>query len=151
MANWNLPTLVDTAWTQFPEQIKQRDIDIATMFSGVTSFSNIPTGAVRFKNGEISIWDGSLFNATQLGIAGGGTGASTASGARTALGCNDASNLNTGTIPAARIGSVTYTKTPGATPLSLSGLTTNTVSDSGHTHAIAAASTSAAGVVKLNR
>ena len=41
--------------------------------------------------------------ATGVPVANGGTGATTAASARSNLGCNNASNLTTGTVPAARL------------------------------------------------
>lgn len=85
MANWNNPTLTST-YTNFVQECKDRDTDSATMFGA--SGTNVPTGAIRW-NTSTSIferWSGSAWVAQPVSIAGGGTGATTQTAARTALG-----------------------------------------------------------------
>lgn len=77
----------------------------------------LPTGATR------TIWcDGSstFFTEVAIGVAEGGTGATTAAGARTALGTDNASNLTSGTVADARLPTTMDTKTfSGNTTLSV--------------------------------
>jgi hypothetical protein len=60
---------------------------------------------------NVAITGGSITGITDLAVADGGTGASTAAGARTNLGTNDASNLTTGTVATARLASGTADST----------------------------------------
>lgn len=54
---------------------------------------------------NVSITGGAISGITDLAVADGGTGASTAPDARANLGTNDAANLTTGTVATARLGS----------------------------------------------
>jgi len=53
MANWSNPQLTST-YTNFVSEVKDRDIDLALQFDGVTA-SNIPTGAIRW-NSSVNRW-----------------------------------------------------------------------------------------------
>lgn len=65
------------------------------------------TTAVAATQSSAAITGGTITGITDLAIADGGTGASTAAGARTNLGTNDAANITTGMIATARLGSGT--------------------------------------------
>lgn len=65
------------------------------------------TTAVAATQSAAAITGGSITGITDLAIADGGTGASTAANARTNLGTNDAANITTGTLGTARLGSGT--------------------------------------------
>lgn len=84
-ANWNLPTIT-TDYVDFLAYLKAMLSDAATMF--VDTPSNQPTGSVRLNRTSdlFEEWSGSAWDGVVLAIAGGGTGASTASSARTNLG-----------------------------------------------------------------
>lgn len=53
MANWNNPQLTST-YTNFVTEVKDRDVDLALQFDGVTA-TNIPTNTIRW-NSSISRW-----------------------------------------------------------------------------------------------
>jgi len=53
MANWSNPVLTST-YTNFVTEVKDRDVDLALGFDGVTP-TNLPTGAIRW-NSSISRW-----------------------------------------------------------------------------------------------
>ena len=86
MANWNNPT-VDSNYITFVDEVKNRDIDNARMFDG-TAATNIPTLTIRWNqsNNRFERWSGTAWEGRTIGITGGGTGATTPSGARSALG-----------------------------------------------------------------
>jgi hypothetical protein len=85
MADWSTPTL-STAYSTFLTSLKDRDTDAATMF--LTAPSNQPTGAIRYlrASDKFQEWDGAAWQDKVLAVAGGGTGGSSASAARTGLG-----------------------------------------------------------------
>ncbi len=142
MANWNNPTLA-SLYEDFLDELAARDVDAATLF--VDAPTNQPEGSIRyvrasnkFQESLSSVWTDKL-----LSLAGGGTGAATASDARTNLGLGtmatqnanavaitggtisvttlagagsgitalNASNLASGTVPTARLGSGTANNT----------------------------------------
>jgi hypothetical protein len=131
MADWNTPTL-PTAYATFLTNVKDRDVDAITM--QVAAASNPPTGAFRYvrASDKFQEWSGAAYVDKIISLAGGGTGAATAAGARTSLGLGDmatqssaavaitggnlagvgtgltalnASNLSSGTVATARLGS----------------------------------------------
>jgi hypothetical protein len=87
--DWDLPTLqtpLRNSNLDLLSTIKGRDTDNATMFDGTTAFSNLPTNAKRLTNqGGLSYWNGTTWTPFSIDVASGGTGANTASGARTSL------------------------------------------------------------------
>lgn len=124
MADWSIPT-VTSDYDDFVSEVKDRDVDAATMAESPTT---PPTGFVRYNRSlnKLQEWSGSAWVDFVLSIAGGGTGGATASAARTALGIGsmgtqnsnsvtitggsitgitlDASVLNSGTVALARGG-----------------------------------------------
>lgn len=60
-ANWNNPTL-DSSYSDFVDEVKNRDEDVATQFSGTTA-TNIPTNAIQWDSTakRWKLYDGSSF------------------------------------------------------------------------------------------
>ena len=89
MANWNLPT-VDSNYITFVDEVKNRDTDAALMFDGTGT--NLPNLTIRWNqsNNRFERLEGGTWQGRTIGITGGGTGATTAAGAR--------SNLNLGSM-----------------------------------------------------
>jgi len=141
-ADFDKPTVGDE-YVNILADVRDNQEALAKMFSD-GSEANIPTGAVRFLNNQFSIWNGSSWVITPISIGGGGTGSSTAATARTALGANNAANLDTGTLNADRVPVLAVdTKTSGDLPLTrTSGTLTGTKVDQ--------ANTSQRGTVQLN-
>lgn len=104
MADWNTPD-INTNYTTVLTNLKDRDVDAATMFAG--SPSNIPTNAVKWlaANNKFQRYSGAVWNDMVIALEGGGTGATTQAGARSALGlgsmatqANTNVNITGGTI-----------------------------------------------------
>lgn len=93
--DFNLPTLIGSYRSDFLDQIRANDAVLATMFDGSIAYSNQPTGAVKFASGVFQRWDSSIWNTETISIAGGGTGATTAAGARTALSVYSQAEIDT--------------------------------------------------------
>ena len=83
MADFDKPTLDDTYVNVLPD-IRLNQAANALMFNGVT-VSNIPAGAIQYAGGVFGTWNGASFDVTPVVIGGGGTGATTAAGARANL------------------------------------------------------------------
>lgn len=131
MSDWATPTL-PTAYATFLSALTGRDVDAITL--QVAAATNPPTGAFRYvrASDKFQEWDGAAYQDKILALVGGGTGSATAAGARTNLGLGDmavqvssavaitggtiagngsgltalnASNISSGTIGTARLGS----------------------------------------------
>lgn len=89
MANWQNPTIT-TQYDVFVNEVRDRDVDSATMFLNVPS--NPPIGSIRMgrlgsRVYRLQEWDSpGQFYDCLLHLSGGGTGAVDAAGARTNLG-----------------------------------------------------------------
>lgn len=141
-ADFDKPTVDDEYVNIFPD-VRANQEALAKMFSD-GSEANIPTGSVRFLNNQFYTWNGSSWIAAPISLSGGGTGSSDAATARTALGANNAANLDAGTMSADRVPVLAVdTKTSGDLPLTrTSGTLTGTKVDQ--------SSTTVRGTVQLN-
>ena len=97
MANWNNP-LITTQYDVFVAEVKDRDVDTATLF--LTSPTNPVIGMVRFNRASkiFEEWNGSAWVPLVLGITGGGTGANSGAGAGTALGLGSMAYQNSNAV-----------------------------------------------------
>lgn len=117
MANWSLPVL-GTAYSDFLDDLVALATDAATQFNSAPS--NQPDHSIRLLRSPVKFqeWLSAAWNDLVLGVAGGGTGASSASGARTSLGLGtmatqDASAvaITGGTVPASTLtGTITQAR-----------------------------------------
>ena len=72
MADWSTPTL-STLYTTFLTNIKDRDVNAATLFSdGLAAATNVPTGAIRFNRATklFEEWSGAAWVTKQIDYAG---------------------------------------------------------------------------------
>lgn len=127
MSDYNVPVLA-TAYADVLDNLKDRDVDALTLQKNATT--NSPTGAIKLVRTPVKFQEFSagVYSDLVLSITGGGTGASTAAGARTSLGLGsmavqdsigvsitggsitsgasiDAGALNSGLVTQARLGS----------------------------------------------
>lgn len=90
-ADFNKPTITGDAYVDVLGEIRAQFEVVSTMSYG--DALNTKVGAVQFLDGSLQKWDGASFNAVPVSITGGGTGASTAAGARAALNVNEKGTL----------------------------------------------------------
>ena len=87
MANWNVPSLTDT-YANFLAYFKARDDDAVRLNdSRATAATNVPDYSKRWNDTTKTFqnWLSAQWTSLVLAVAGGGTGATTAAGARTNL------------------------------------------------------------------
>ena len=97
MANWNLPAIT-SGYLDFVTELNEKFIDAATLQVG--SPTNLPDYTIRF-NRSSNIFEElyqAVWYAKTIGIAGGGTGSSTAAGARTNLGLGSMATQNSNAV-----------------------------------------------------
>lgn len=82
-SDFNKPVITDNYATLL-DTVRDNDKASALMFNGI-SVTNIPVGAIQYASGVFNKWNGASWSPELVSISGGGTGASTAVGARTAL------------------------------------------------------------------
>src|SRR6185437_10157966 len=99
MADWSLPTTTSNYATQVLQSIDDRLKDVATGFNNTVT-SNLPTNAIGWDTNNLCFrqWNGSAWADIQVSIIGGGTGASTATGARTNLGLGSMATQNSSSV-----------------------------------------------------
>jgi len=90
-ADFNKPTITGDAYVDVLGEIRAQFEVVSTMSYG--DALNTKVGAVQFLDGSLQKWSGSSFDVVPVSITGGGTGASTAAGARTALNVNEKGTL----------------------------------------------------------
>lgn len=119
MANWNNPTLAST-YSDVIADFKARDVDAITL--QYSAPSNLPTGAIKYERtlNKFQEWSGSAFVDKVLSLEGGGTGATTAAGVRTALALGTLALQNSNAII------ITGGSISGLSSLGLSGNLTST-------------------------
>jgi hypothetical protein len=120
MGNWSLPSLTDL-YTNFLAYLKARDDDAARLNdTRADAATNLPNYAKRWNDTTKTFqnWLSSAWSSIVLAVAGGGTGASTAAGARTNLGVMstaEATAAFTGIIATAKHDSTSVTMTTANT------------------------------------
>jgi hypothetical protein len=114
MADWNKPVLTDL-YTEVLTYLDARLDDSAQMFT--TDPTNPPIGLMKFvrATGKFQEWDGAAWQDKPIGVAGGGTGSTTAAGARTGLGLGTMSSQNANAV------AITGGSISGLTALGISG------------------------------
>lgn len=112
MADWNQP-LLSSLYADVLDHLKNRDLDAAKMFSALPT--NPAANMFRYNRTDnvFEEYDGAAWQDKILALTGGGTGASSASGART--------NLGLGTLATQNANGVAIT---GGTITGLAALTT---------------------------
>jgi len=91
-ADFDKPGL-DDPYTEVLPDIRDNQKSLATMFNTGAAF-NTPLNAVQFLGGKFSLFNGASFDITPVAVAGGGTGATTAAGARANLSLSSVSEAN---------------------------------------------------------
>jgi len=91
-ADFDKPGL-DDPYTEVLPDIRDNQKSLATMFNTGAAF-NTPLNAVQFLGGKFALFNGASFDITPVAVGGGGTGATTAAGARTNLSLSSISEAN---------------------------------------------------------
>jgi|SRR6478736_4353535 hypothetical protein len=93
MADWGKPTITDL-YTDVLDSLNFKDVDGATLFLNVPS--NQPVGSIRYDraNNKFQEWNGTAWVDKIISVAGGGTGASSVSGAIAGLGLGTMATQN---------------------------------------------------------
>lgn len=116
MANWTDPVITNN-YTDVMTQFNARDIDAATMF--LSSPTNQPNGSIRLIRAPVKLqeWDSGagLWTDRPVAIEGGGTAATSAVGARAALGIGTMGTQNSNAV------AITGGTIVGLTQLDMSG------------------------------
>jgi hypothetical protein len=97
LANWLNP-LLSSLYTDVLTTLKSRDVDSATLF--LYGHSNQSIGSIKFNRATnvFEEWDGTTWVVKSIGVVGGGTGSTTAGGARTNLGLGSIATQNANSI-----------------------------------------------------
>lgn len=103
MADFSKPNLDSEIVSNLSDIRSNVDASVVMLKGIAPTGANFPIDAVLFDQGRFQRWNGSQFNDALIGISGGGTGASTSSGARQNIGADNAENLTQGILPAARL------------------------------------------------
>jgi len=93
-ADFNKPTISGDPYVDILPEIRAQMEVVSTMSYG--NALNKKTNAVQFLDGRFQRWDGSAFQNVPISITGGGTGASTAEGARAALSVPSVADVSSG-------------------------------------------------------
>lgn len=105
MTDWKNNPQNTTPHESVLKELRDKDDYTLTLGQSGTVFTNLPTGAMFWdESGKLfRRWNGSQKEVRSIGVAGGGTGASDAIGARANIGADDAENLTKGRVPTARL------------------------------------------------
>jgi hypothetical protein len=97
MANWSNP-LITSQYDVFVNEAKARDDDAATMF--LNTPTNQPFGSIRYNRttNTLQEWNNTSWIDKVIGVAGGGTGASTPAGAVAGLGLGTMASQNSNNV-----------------------------------------------------
>ncbi len=130
------------------DDVRAKDDALAVMFNGVV-LTDVPVNAVNFNGGVFGLWDGSSFVTQAVTISGGGTGATTAAGARANLGVTSSTDLAAGYLSKAGNFSGLTDKPAARTELDVYGKT-ETYTKTEVNNRTPDATTAVKGLVKLN-
>jgi hypothetical protein len=100
MADWSLPTTASD-YLDVLDFLAGKDVNAGTLFSdGLAAATNVPTGAIRYHRADDKFqeWSGAAWVDQGISLAGGGTGSTTAAGARTNLGLGSMATQSAGAV-----------------------------------------------------
>lgn len=97
-ADWSTPSSLATLYADVLTDLKDRDVDALTLQK--TAPSNLPVGAIRWNRSDLIFeeWNGATWVTLVIDSAGGGTGGTSPSTARTALGLGSMATQNSGAV-----------------------------------------------------